>query len=394
MNLWQSLEGQLDLELLTADPAQALDAFSSIPLRNITTDGKLLLCFQIRRRDRRRAAALAEKRGERLRVLRHRGLFWKFLKLKAHPVLVFGMALLVGLTLWLPTRVFFFRVEGNSTVPTGEILAAAEESGLFFGVSRRSIRSEKIKNNLLSLLPQLKWAGVNTKGCVALIRVAEKQPQPLRESEASAVSSIVAARDGVLHSLTVTRGTALCAPGQSVSKGQILISGYTDCGLCVLSQAAQGEAVAFTKRSLQALLPEKRLQKGDTEKIIRRWYLIFGKKRIKLWFGSGILDGECGRMYQEYPLTLPGGFVLPLGLTKEDSPQVLLTPESLPQEEAAAELKDFARDYLPTAMVAGTLRTAAETVFLSEDTYTLRGQYSCLESIGRSRQEQIGETNE
>ena len=305
MNLWQSLEGQLDLELLTADPAQALDAFSSIPLRNITTDGKLLLCFQIRRQDHRRAAALAEKRGERLRVLRRRGLFWKFLKLKAHPVLVLGMALLVSLTLWLPTRVLFFRVEGNSTVPAGEILAAAEESGLFFGVSRRSIRSEKIKNNLLSMLPQLKWAGVNTKGCVALIRVAEKQPQPFRESEASAVSSIVAVRDGVLHSLTVTRGTALCAPGQSVTKGQILISGYTDCGLCVLSQAAQGEAVAFTKRSLQASLPEKRLQKGDTEKIIRRWYLIFGKKRIKLWFGSGILDGECGRMYQEYPLTLP-----------------------------------------------------------------------------------------
>ena len=99
-------------------------------------------------------------------------------------------------------------------------------------------------------------------------------------------------------------------------------------------------------------------------------------------------------MYQEYPLTLPGGFVLPLGLTKEDITQVLLTPEFLPQEEAAAELKDFARDYLPTAMVAGTLRTAAETVFLSEDTYMLRGQYSCLESIGRSRQEQIGETNE
>ncbi len=285
-------------------------------------------------------------------------------------------------------------MEGNSTVPAGQILEAAEESGLFFGVSRRGIRSEKIKNDLLSLLPELKWAGVNTKGCVAVIRVAEKQAQPIQEPEAAGISSIVAVRDGVLHSLTVTRGTALCAPGQSVSKGQILISGYTDCGLCVLSQAAQGEAVAFTKRSLQAFLPENRLQKGDTAKIIRRWYLIFGKKRIKLWFGSGILDSECGRMYQEYPLTLPGGFVLPIGLTAEDITQVYLTPEVLPQEEATKELKDFAERYLPTAMVAGTVRTAAETVFLSDDTYTLRGLYSCLESIGRSRQEQIGEANE
>lgn len=394
MNLWQSLEGQVELELLTADPTQALDAFSSIPMMNITTDGGLLLCFQVRRQDYGKAAALARKRGERLRLLRRKGLYWQFLKLKAHPVLVLGMAFLVGLMLWIPTRVFFFRVEGNSTVPAGQILEAAEESGLFFGVSRRGIRSEKIKNDLLSLLPELKWAGVNTKGCVAVIRVAEKQAQPIQEPEAVGVSSIVAVRDGVLHSLTVTRGTALCAPGQSVAKGQILISGYTDCGLCVLSQAAQGEAVAFTKRSLQALIPENRLQKGNTEKIIRRWYLIFGKKRIKLWFGSGILDGECGRMYQEYPLTLPGGFVLPIGLTAEDITQVYLTPEVLPQEEATKELKDFAERYLPTAMVAGTVRTAAETVFLSDDTYTLRGLYSCMESIGRSRREQIGEANE
>ena len=99
-------------------------------------------------------------------------------------------------------------------------------------------------------------------------------------------------------------------------------------------------------------------------------------------------------MYQEYPLTLPGGFVLPVGLTAEDIIQVNLTPEALPQEEATGELKDFAEHYLPTAMVAGTVRTAAETVFLSEDTYTLRGLYSCLESIGRSRQEQIGVANE
>lgn len=394
MNLWQSLEGQVELELLTADPAQALDAFSFIPMMNITTDGGLLLCFQVRRRDYGKAAALARKRGERLRLLRRKGLFWQFVKLKAHPVLVLGMAFLIGLMLWLPTRVFFFRVEGNSTVPAAQILAAAEESGLYFGVRRRGIRSENIKNDLLSLLPELKWAGVNTKGCVAVIRVAEKQAQTIQEPEAAGVSSIVAVRDGVLHSLTVTRGTALCVPGQSITKGQILISGYTDCGLCVLSQAAEGEAVAFTKRSLQALIPGNRLQKGDTAKIIRRWYLIFGKKRIKLWFGSGILDSECGRMYQEYPLTLPGGFVLPVGLTAEDITQVYLTPEALPQEEATGELKDFAEHYLPTAMVAGTVRTAAETVFLSEDTYTLQGLYSCLESIGRSRQEQIGEANE
>ena len=396
MNPWLSLAGLLELELLTADPSGALDAMTDagVELTRISQENPLTLRFRIRRKAYSTAAALADRRGERLRILKRKGLYWHLRHLASRPILLAGLALLLTLILLVPNRIFFFRVQGNTSIPTKEILAAAEESGLSFGVRRRSIRSEQIKNALLSAIPELKWAGVNTAGCVATISVAEKPAPTPMEPESSQISSLVASRDGILASLTATCGTPICVPGQAVQKGQVLISGFTDCGLTVLAQRAQGEIMAYTSRVFTAVAPEQQLIKGEGGKIIRRWSLIFGKKRIKLWFGSGISDGECGRMYAEYPLTLPGGFVLPVRLALDAWEQSFCTPQTLPQADAEAQLTAFAENYLRQTMVAGTIQVKRETVALRQSAYVLSGRYSCLESIGVRRPEQIGETNE
>ena len=99
-------------------------------------------------------------------------------------------------------------------------------------------------------------------------------------------------------------------------------------------------------------------------------------------------------MCKEYPLTLPGGFVLPVRLVLDEYTPFSPAPEPLGDSEAGALLKDFSRSYLRQSMAAGTIQTAAETVSLSGGAYVLSGRYSCLESIGEARQEQIGDTNE
>ena len=396
MKLWTSLTGVIRAELLTADPAGALDAMASagITLRDVTPEGELCLRFSVVRSSFGRLLRLAQRRGEKLTVLSRAGLFWRFRALAGRPVLLAGLALLLCAQILIPTRIFFVRVNGNARVPTRQILAAAEDCGLRFGAKRRALRSEAIKNSLLSAIPELKWAGVNTKGCVAVISVAEKQPAAPKNNAETGVSSVVAARNGVLKTLLCTRGTPLCKPGQAVTKGQVLISGYTDCGKTVLGQWAQGEIMAYTNRAFQVQTPKTYLKKQTNAKIIRRWSLILGKKRIKLWFGSGILGMECGRMYREYPLTLPGGFVLPVRAAVDCYEVCNLSVEQLPEEAAYTQMQHFARSYLPETMTAGTILDASETFAPEEGAYMLSGSYSCLESIGRSRREETGETNE
>lgn len=395
MNFWRSLAGMVDCELTSADPGIALDAVSraGITLYQVETDGELSLRFRLARKDWARLWAVCVRRGDSLRLLRRRGLYWTLRGLKKRPVLLMGLAMLLSLVLWLPTRVLFFQVEGNNSVPARQILEAAESCGIRFGASRKMVRSEKMKNALLGKLPQLQWAGINTSGCTAVISVREREAAQSRE-ENDGVYSIVAARDGFITSCTVTSGNALCAPGQTVTAGQTLISPYTDCGICIRVTGAAGEIFAQTRHQIRAVtLSEgtRRTQEGDAQYHIS---ILFGKKRINLWKDSGISPVTCGRIYEEYYLTLPGGFVLPVGVTVETVTSWETGKATLDPEQAVASLAEFARRTVTERMIAGRI-LSQETSFGQEvGRYTLEGNFLCTEMIGRENRLKIGDTNE
>ena len=392
MSLWSSLAGSMEVELTSAELTAALAALNGIDveIRNLQWISQLCCLFHIHRTDYRKATALAEKRGDKLRIRRRFGLYWMKDRLRKRPVLVVGLSVCLALSLWLPGKVLFVRVEGNSTVPTARILEAAESCGVAFGASRRGIRSEKVKNSLLSEIPALQWAGVNTSGCTATVSVREGKV-PAAESPAPAVSHIVAARDGYILSGTVLQGSGLFRTGQTVQEGQVLISGYTDCGFSIRAERAAGEIMAQTRREIGAVFSGNCLHRTQIRDTGYAVSLIIRKKRINLWKDSGIYDATCGRMYAEYYVTLPGGYLLPVALCVEKYIWYDCVPGQTSLTEARRQLKDFASGYLQKQMIAGTLLSSRETVVSEKGYFRLRGSYVCREMIGRELPEQIGE---
>ena len=392
MNVWRSLEGMMEIELTSAQPENSLEAINAekIEVFQIQQKDPLTFLFSIRRWDYPVLSRLCEKRGDRVTVYRRYGFYWSLNALKKRPTLLFGALLLLCLILYLPSRVFFVQVEGNTTVPDGKIIAAAEDCGIRFGASRRLVRSEKVKNRLLSAVPELQWAGVNTSGCVATISVRERSTQA-QTVQPHGVTSIVAARDGFLLSGTVTSGTALFTVGQTVREGQVLISGYTDAGICIRATRAEGEIFAQTSRELRVITPSQYLRRGEKQESSKKISLLVGKKRINLWKDSGNLDTGCGRIRNRYTLTLPGGFALPVSLEVEALSSYELTTGELSQSQAEKALGAFADSYLSQDMIAGEILHRAETLFREDGIYSLEGEYQCREMISRVHREQIGE---
>ena len=189
MNIWHSLEGRVEVELLTADPSGVLEAIvrEGIPVTNVLPEKELTLSFQIRRVHLVKLSALTLRRGEKLTVQRELGLYYLFRRFFQRKLLLIGACFLLLFAVLLPSRILFLRVSGNDNVPSQKILSEAEAQGLHFGASRRKIRSEKIKNGLLAAIPELKWVGVNTYGCVAQIVVAEKEAEQEGESPRTGV---------------------------------------------------------------------------------------------------------------------------------------------------------------------------------------------------------------
>ena len=392
MGIFRSIAGMLTLELTSADTAGSLASIANlgIPVFSVQHVNELTMRFQVPRQEFRKLKKHAAKKGETLRLLRKQGLYWDMKQMLHRPVLGVGLLLLVILLCYIPGRIFFIQVEGNHTIPSRHIIAAAEECGIRFGASRREVRSEKMKNALLFSLPQLQWAGINTYGCTAVISVSERAVTQETDQNHE-ISSIVASRDGLILSCTVRGGNGLCTQGQVVKEGQILISPYTDCGLCITATRTEGEIIALTSRELTVMTPSQQLNRGTIQTETAKYSLIIGKNRINFYKGSGISDASCGKMYSKYVLTLPGGFELPVTLLKETVTTYDHAAEELSQDAANVLLTDFSSRYLQQQMIAGSITSRSESISKGSGLYCLSGVYACTEMIGRRQQAKIGE---
>ncbi len=387
MELRLSVSGTIQVELTSADPVAALLSIQKqgISTENITKIDDFTLTLEIKRSDWGKLSQLAQARSDTLRVKRKHGLYWTALRLKKRPILAIGILLLLLASWYLPRRIFFVQVEGNHFVPSRLIAEKAAECGIVFGANRREVRSEKMKNALLEAIPQLSWAGINTKGCTAVITVREREVTE-QVQQNTGILSIVAAQDGVVRDITVRKGNALCTAGQAVKRGQVLISGYTDCGICIRATGADGEIFAETKRIQRTIMPSifQNRQQPIGEK--KKYTLIIGKKRIFFANSSGISDTSCAKIYEEKYMTLPGGFVLPVAVAVE----TWIYYETADTVHPGAEeiLLAYSRDYLLEHMCAGTILAATEQISANEDIVSLYAGYSCYEMIGITRIEE------
>ena len=380
--LWWLIQGFVRLRLTGADPERTLRLLMrTARLERIERRSQLVVEFTVSSTELKAVASVAEKNGDRLEVLHRGGLPELVRSWLRRPLICLTVLVLVWASLWVPGRVLLFQVEGNETIPERRILEAAAEAGLCFGADRGAVRSEQIKNRLLDVLPELSWVGVNTQGCVARISVQERQRSP--EEQTVLPGNIVASVDGIVTSVTATSGTTMCTEGEGVRAGQVLISGYTDLGLCTHVEAAEGEVYARTSREITAVVPRQTAAPGAQGEIVKKYSLLLGKNRINFYSDSGILYTGCGKMTQIRVLSLPGGWTLPAALIVEQYSVSETVPMERPAEEAEAMLVQAARAELEQTMIAGEIRSAETVSEDTEDTYRLKLLCRCHEMIGR-----------
>lgn len=90
MGIWKSLSGMVEAELTSADLSGALSAVNErgVQIFDVRPQGDLAARFWLYRQDYRTVSHLAQRRGERLKVLRRRGLYWAAKGLLRRPVLL------------------------------------------------------------------------------------------------------------------------------------------------------------------------------------------------------------------------------------------------------------------------------------------------------------------
>lgn len=373
------------LIISSADPINVIRRLNATgaEIFNVTQVDEFTMQLETSKQPDSSILPILERYADKYQIIRRQtfvNILQSFIK---RPFILFETVILLLLTLYLPTHVLFVQVNGNANIPKSQIISVACTCGIRLGASRKEVRSEQIKNQMLSALPQLEWIGVNTYGCVAEISVRERAvPEENRKNHT--IGSIVASRDGIILDCTTSQGTQLCKPGQAVTKGQLLVSGYTGCGAYIQGALAEADIHALTTRKLTIVVPNTMYGRNEVIRSERRFRLIIGNILINFYKDSGISPTTCVKIQKEHPLTLPGGFTLPICIVEEQVTHYKFSPA----EAETIWAYESGQEYLKSQMIAGKILSKDVLAVPGNGATEYEGTYFCTEMIGQLKIEE------
>ena len=335
------MRGSVELELFGAFPAGVLNnaASEGIELWDVQSRDEHSLRLKTFEKNLARLERLARRAGCEVDIRKRVGGREGLRRVLRRPVLLAG--LLVTALLLTASSLFVWNVEvqGTRRLSRGEVLRALEDCGFGVGSFWPGVKTDLLRSEVMVRLPELAWMAVNVSGSRATVAVAERQPKP-EMYDAADVCSLVAARDGLVRRVNVLAGSAQVKEGEIVTAGRVLIAGSSD-SINGMPRAvrARGSVMADTWYELSAVCPVRERLKTPAGVPHSRFALVFGKRRLNLYIGSGKTIDGCDKIISEYTLGLPGLFSTPLRLVREHFvPYRLSTGDDYDPEAAGQRL--------------------------------------------------------
>ena len=180
-------------------------------------------CLKFRAKSKESEKIFAIFRGSCYTVTKCRSVRLKRLAdaLARRPGILAGVLLFFALGFCSNLFVFDIRVEGSGARYEERAVEILRENGLYTFALFGEDKAAKAGAELLGL-PGIVFAQVQRSGCIVTVTLEESEetPVPARGSELNAAAG------GVVESITVLRGTALVAAGDTVEEGQTLVGGF------------------------------------------------------------------------------------------------------------------------------------------------------------------------
>ena len=351
----------------------------------------------IKAREYRRLRRVCRRSGAQVRLLKKRGLPFQAYRLRKRKGLLAGAAAGMGVYVFLSGFLWGVSVTGTESLPDSLVLGTAARYGVCRGARVSSINPRAAAQGLLAERPQLSWAGVNTDGCFMEIAVKEGQPKP-QPVEPEAWSNIIATREGQVVEIQAKSGRPEVELGETVQKGQLLISGLYQEEQDPWSEPvrqplqvvgpARGSVIAETYREFTVQVGSREKVEVETGRVVKSLSLYIFGLRIPLSLPA---PGGEGRRYQESHPLRALGIELPVSLDY----QVLVETEQRPQvldaegQQAKALLK-LRQAQRAEVAPGGRVVEEALSYSFSEGVCVLQARCRCREEIGQVQEVRVG----
>ena len=302
---------------------------------------------------------------------------------------VFGALLLNG---FFSDIIWHIDVRGNKNISDEDILRRLNDFGVYEGCRKSDMDIKSLSRDYMLSDDRVSFMHMNVNGINAVVEVAESVKKSGTENDKKAPCNIVAKCDGVVTRMDVYSGGREVENGQSVVKGQLLISSFFETRTVGhLLRRAKGTVFANTEPVFEMRIPKnKYVIRSSTQKNKRS--VSFLNYSLPIDGGTFMLRDEKVKLKtNRKPVFLIGNLLLPV--TLEEEKYTLCTYGKKEREFSEAqrifeiEYENRKKDFLNNGqIVSDEIETYEENGF-----YVFVCRLSCVENIGIDKPFEIRE---
>lgn len=202
-----------------------LCAFHDIRLWNLIPSGEVYEA-DISRKDFKRLKTIVKKSHASIAITQRHGLPFFVHKYRKRKVYVIGIAAAMAFMVWLSAHIWNISIEGNLSQTDDVIFEYLENNGIRHGMWKAGVDCRELAAEIRNYFTQFAWVAAELKGTRLVIHVKEGiLSADDAEEDDMPPSSLEASKAGTVVSIFVRKGTPMVAAGDTVEKGDLLVSG-------------------------------------------------------------------------------------------------------------------------------------------------------------------------
>lgn len=194
-----------------------------IYLWNIKREDETCVC-EVCAGDFKKLVPFLRKTGTRAKVVKKSGMPFYFPFIKKRIIFFTGVAACLAMLHFVTGYVWAVEYVGNLQISDDEMTDFLRDEDIHYGIRKDSINCEEEEKRLRSRFANVTWTSIYFDGTKLYVEVKENEKTEPVESAVRG-TDIAANEAGVITSIITRNGVPMVKAGDSVEKGDVLVSG-------------------------------------------------------------------------------------------------------------------------------------------------------------------------
>lgn len=339
---------------------------------------------------------LLKKSGTHIKISRKNGIPFFFFRYRKRKILFASIFVCMMILFALSRFIWKININGNDSVTEDSMLQFLEEKNSSYGTYISDIDCTKLEEEIRSSFDSIIWTSVKREGTTLTVDVQEnlvvasqpsntQLPEDFQKQEQKSYD-LLALHDGTIESIYVRKGTPMVQQGDTVEKGDVLVSGalpiYDDSGTLTDYQycTADADILLQTDYNYKDSFSVRHMQRDYTGRAQNRYGLSFGHSYFQIPWKKPDYK-QYTALDTRTQLRLCDSFYLPIYFVRRTYEEYRETEAVYTKTEAKQQAAANLSEFLEKLTQKGVL-ILEKHVMISTDKnkYTVSGKITVLEN--------------